>query len=113
MTTSRRFRPFALPRWNRDVTCSRDVCGRTQDRRVVDVTVIRTQTMDVWTAGSGQFVEQRLGVFQVGGVEAFGERAVEGGEQVARLAPAALLAPHPREVRCGAQFVPPRALLAG
>ena len=28
---------------------------------------------------SGQFVEQRLGVLQIGGVEALGERAVERG----------------------------------
>ena len=35
------------------------------------------QTMGVPTAGSRQLVEQPLGVFQVGGVEAFGEPAVE------------------------------------
>ena len=48
-------------------------------------------------AGSRQLVEQRLAVFQVGGVEALGERAVEGREQLARLVPPALLAPQPGE----------------
>src|SRR6202035_1457538 len=71
------------------------------------------QTMGVPTAGSRQLVEQPLGVFQVGGVEAFGERAVDGREQVARLALPALLAPQPGEARRSAQFVAPSALLAG
>ena len=53
--------------------------------------------MDVPTAGSRQLVEQLLRFFQVGGVKALGEPAVEGREQVARLAPPALLAPEPGE----------------
>ena len=53
--------------------------------------------MDVRTAGSRQLIEQRLCFFQIGGVEALGEPAVEGREQVARLAPPALLAPEPGE----------------
>ena len=39
---------------------------------------------------SGQFVEQRLGVFEVSGVEAFGEPAVDFGEHRARVGAAAL-----------------------
>ena len=46
-------------------------------------------------------------------MEAFGERGVEGCEQVAGLAPAALVAPEPGEARGGAQFVAACALLAG
>src|SRR5437764_13632131 len=93
MPETRRFRPFALPRWNRDVRLSRDICGRAQDRRVADETLIRTA--DRPAAGSRQFVEQRLGLFQIGGVEALGEPAVEGREQLARFGPPTLLAPSP------------------
>src|SRR5215469_5615666 len=60
-----------------------------------------------------QLVEQPLRVFQVGGVETLGEPAVEGCEQVARLAAPTLLLPEPREARGGAQFVAACALLAG
>ena len=49
-------------------------------------------------AGSRQLVEQTFRVFLVGGVEALGERAVDGREQVARLAPTALLEPQPGEI---------------
>ena len=79
-------------------------CGRTDQPH---------QTMGVRTAGSCQLVEQGFCVLQVGGVEALGKRAVDGCEQVARLAPPALVAPQPGEARGGAQFVAPRALLAG
>ena len=65
------------------------------------------------TADSFQIVEQGPCFLQVGGVEALGEPAVEGCQQVARLAPAALLAPQPGEARRGAQFVAACALLAG
>src|SRR6516162_853613 len=61
---------------------------------------------------SGQRIEQGLCFFQVGGVEALGERAVEGREQVARLAPTAVLAPESGEACRGAQFVAACALLA-
>jgi hypothetical protein len=43
--------------------------------------------------GSCQLVQQRLGVLQVGGVEALGEPAVDRGEQVARLVALALVTP--------------------
>src|SRR6516165_734474 len=62
---------------------------------------------------SCQLGEEFRGVFQVRGVEALGEPAVERREQVARLALAALLPPQPGEARGGAQFVAPCALLAG
>ena len=44
------------------------------------------QTMGVPAAGSHQLVEQRFCFFEVLGVEAFGEPAVDGREQLARLA---------------------------
>src|SRR6516164_10662305 len=52
----------------------------------------------------GQFVEQRLGLFQVGGVEAFGKPGVDRGEQGRRLLRPALLLAQAGEARCGAQF---------
>jgi len=52
--------------------------------------------------GSGQLVEQRLCLFQIGGVEALGEPAVDGCEQVAGFSMAALVAAHPGEAHGGA-----------
>src|SRR6516165_9163115 len=63
--------------------------------------------------GSRQLVEQPLRFFQVGGVEALGEPAVDGRQQLARLALPALLPPQPGEARGRAQFVAACALLAG
>ena len=62
------------------------------------------QTADRPAAGSHQLIERRLGVFQVGGVEALGKRAVDWREQVACLGALALIAPQPREARRGTQF---------
>jgi len=42
------------------------------------------------TTGSRQFVEQHLCVLQIGGVEALGEPAVNGRQQLARFGPPAL-----------------------
>ncbi len=42
-----------------------------------------------------QFLEQRLGILQVGGVEAFGEPAVDGLEERAGLVALALVAEPP------------------
>src|SRR5271155_4828991 len=53
---------------------------------------------------AAQLVEQRLGVLQVGGVEAFGEPVVDVGEHRARLVALALLREQPREARRSAQF---------
>src|SRR5580693_2732413 len=86
MSETRRLRPLAVPGWNCGCYGLRgplwprtglSSCGRSGQAH---------QTMGVPTAGSRQLVEQPLGVFQVGGVEAFGERAVDAREQVARLA---------------------------
>jgi hypothetical protein len=60
-----------------------------------------------------QLGEEFCGVFQIGGVEALGEPAVDGRKKFARLGPPALLAPEAGEARRGAQFVAPRALLSG
>src|SRR6266849_3548014 len=51
-----------------------------------------------------QLVEQRLGISQVGGVEAFGEPAVDFGEHRARLVATTLLCEQPRETHGSAQF---------
>ena len=51
-----------------------------------------------------QFVEQRLCVFEVGGIEAFGEPAVDRREQVERFGLTTLVAAEPGEARGGAQF---------
>ena len=53
---------------------------------------------------ASQFVEQSLGVLQVGGVEALGEPAVDLGEHRTRFVATALLLEQPREVRGRAQF---------
>ena len=51
-----------------------------------------------------ELVEQRLGVFEIGGIEAFGEPAVDGCQQTVRCGPPALLTPQPGEARRGAQL---------
>jgi hypothetical protein len=45
---------------------------------------------------SCQFVQQRLSLFQIERVEAFGEPAVDWSEKIAGLVPLALIAPEPR-----------------
>ena len=47
--------------------------------------------------GSRQLFEQRLGIFEVGCVEALGEPAVDRCEEIVGLSPPALLHPQPRE----------------
>src|SRR5215471_11404153 len=69
--------------------------------------------ISITSPASCQLGEEFRSVFQVVGVEAFGKPAVEGREQVARLAPPALLAPEPGEAGRRAQFVTHRALLSG
>jgi len=51
-----------------------------------------------------QLVEQRLGLFQVGSVEALGEPAVDVGEHRARFVTAILRRKQPREAHGCAQF---------
>jgi hypothetical protein len=53
---------------------------------------------------STHLVEQRLRVPEVGGIEAFGEPAVDGGEQVMGLGASALVAPQAGETGSGAQL---------
>ena len=51
-----------------------------------------------------EIVEQCLRLFEVGGVEAFGEPAIERREEITGLGTAALVAAEPGEARSGAQF---------
>src|ERR1700737_465975 len=60
-----------------------------------------------------EFVEQRFCLFEIGGVEAFGEPAVDRREQVAGFGAAALVAAEPGEARGGAQFPELGFLLLG
>ena len=60
----------------------------------------------------GQFVEQRLGLFEVGGIEAFGKPGVDRGEQGSRLLRPALLPAQAREAHDTAQFPGLRVLPA-
>jgi hypothetical protein len=53
---------------------------------------------------TAQLVEQRLGVFQVGGVEAFGEPVVDFRQHRARFVAMTLLREQSREAGRGAQF---------
>jgi hypothetical protein len=82
----RRLRPFAVPGWSCDATRIKaplwprtglSSCGRSDQAH---------QIMGVPTAGSRQLVEQPPRFSQVGGVEAFGKRVVDGRDQVAGLA---------------------------
>src|SRR5947207_2592973 len=59
------------------------------DRWVYRGAVIRTTRI----SSSRRLVELRLCLFQIGGVEALGEPAVNRGEQIARFGPPALFAP--------------------
>jgi hypothetical protein len=52
-----------------------------------------------------QLLQQRLGVLEIGGIEAFGEPIVDFGEHRARLIAATLLRKQPREAHCRSQFV--------
>jgi hypothetical protein len=49
-----------------------------------------------------QLLEQRLRLLQIERVETFGEPAVDRSEQIEGLIPLALIAPEPRQARCGA-----------
>ena len=62
------------------------------------------QTADRPAAGSRQLVEQRLGFFQVGGVEALGKPVVDRREEVAGVGKAALVAVEPGQV-CGSALI--------
>ena len=64
-------------------------------------------------AGSRQFVEQRLCLFEVLCVEALGEPAVNRGEKLARFDSVTLVAAEARQAHSGAQFPELRLLLSG
>jgi hypothetical protein len=65
------------------------------------------------TAGSRQFVEQRLRFFQVGGAETLSKPAVDRCEKIAGFGAPGLLAPQPGEACGGAQFPELGPLLRG
>ena len=67
-------------------------------------TVIHASLPVMLTTGSRQFVEQHLCVLQIGGVEALGEPAVNGRQQLARFGPPALFGPQLGDARRNAQF---------
>ena len=50
------------------------------------------------------FFEQRLSLFQIGGIKSLSEPSKDRGEEVARFGAPALLSPRPGEVRGSAQF---------
>ena len=60
-----------------------------------------------------EFLEQRLCLFEVLCVEAFGEPAVDGGEKIAAFGTTALVAAQPGEAHGGAQFPELGLLLRG
>src|SRR5215472_6948198 len=55
-------------------------------------------------SGLGQFIQQRLSLFQIRRVEPFGEPGVDRPEQVAGFGGAALIALEPRKAYGSAQF---------
>src|SRR6516165_3158348 len=75
------------------------------DRRVGQKAVIRVRQLDMPTAGSRQLIEQPTRFFQIGGIEAFGEPAVDRREQVTGFGAAALVAAKPGEAHGGAQLL--------
>src|SRR5262245_56988799 len=65
---------------------------------------------DSWSGLPAKLRQQRLGVLQVGGVEAFGEPVVERGEERAGLVASALVAEQARQAGGGPQLEPLRLL---
>ena len=65
---------------------------------------VRAGSRLVPVAGSRQFAEQRLRLFQIGCVEAFGEPAVDWREKIAGFGSAVLIAAEPGKARGGAQL---------
>src|SRR5262249_4247170 len=81
-------------------------------RRIVESTWERSFAQRE-SAVSREPVEQRLCLFQVGGVEAFGEPAVDRREKIAGFGAAALVAAEPGEAWGAAQFPELGPLLRG
>jgi hypothetical protein len=59
-------------------------------------------TVRILETGSGQLVEQPFGLFEVSGVEPFGEPVVDRGQQVVCFTDLPLIAQQPRITGCGA-----------
>jgi hypothetical protein len=82
-------------------------CRRSRPReRVVRATRKRSFASDFWSywrTGSCQFVEKRLCLFQIGGVEALGEPAVDRRQQIDGHVAVVSLGQHSRQRRGGAQ----------
>jgi len=74
------------------------------DRRGRRGAVIRTGLLETPMAGSPQLVEQRLRLFQIGSVEAFGEPAVDRREAITGFGSAILVTLEPGEAHRCAQF---------
>ena len=74
------------------------------DRRGRRGAVIRTGLLETPMAGSRQLVEQRLRLFQIGSVEAFGEPAVDRREAITGFGSAILVTLEPGEAHRCAQF---------
>ena len=94
MGEKRRFRPFGCARItksDRPLRAIPDSIGGWSGRPG------SCRSLWVFTS-SRQFVEQRLCLFQIGGVEALGEPAVDRGEEIAGFGAPALLAPQPGEI---------------
>ena len=69
------------------------------DGRADQGTVTHASLPVMLTTGSRQFVEQHLCVLQIGGVEALGEPAVNGRQQLARFGPPTLFGSQLGEAR--------------
>jgi len=74
---------------------------------------IRAGSRHMPAVGSRQFVAQRLGLFQIWRVKAFGEPGVDGCQEVAGFGAAALVAAERGEAHGGAQFPELGPLLRG
>ena len=100
---SRRFPPFA----GLHGTTGSTQCRRSRPReRVVRATRKRSFGSDFWSywrTGSCQFVEKRLCLFQIDGVKALGEPAVDRRQQIDGHVALVSLGQHSRQRRGGAQ----------
>ena len=61
----------------------------------------------------GKVFKKRLRILQVGGIEAFGEPAVHGREQVVGVPPLAPIGPKPGEIAGGSKLEYARRLVTG
>src|SRR5580700_1913139 len=93
-TETRRFRTFGCARItksDRPLRATPDSIGGWSGRPG------SCRSLWVFTS-SRQFGEQRLRLFQIGGIEALGEPAVDRGKEIAGFGAPALLAPQPGEI---------------